>query len=82
MGYAKDQVNLQARRQFILEKVDELLKNPNNSIYTFTDAYHYIADEYLFCSVSTIYRAISLKEQKKSLNTPSRSTNVLTLKFD
>ena len=80
MGFNKDQVNIKARREFILQKVDELLRDPNNSIYTFTDAYHYIADEHLFCSVSTVYRAISLKEQKKSLQTTkSSSNNILTL---
>ena len=80
MGYAKDTVNVKARRDFIIKLADELLHNTNNSIYTYTDAYHEIADNHLFCHVSTVYRALTLKQYKK-VNNKTNSSESLTLKF-
>ncbi|MBS9768400.1 MAG: hypothetical protein KGV44_12810 [Flavobacteriaceae bacterium] len=56
MGLKLEQ-QLKKRRQFILDKSTELLKS--GECDTITDSYLYIADNYLFCSLRTIYRALN-----------------------
>ncbi len=59
MGLKLDDVKAK-RRQFILDKTSELLKN--GECKTTSEAYLYIADNLLFCCVDTIYRALRYKK--------------------
>ncbi len=59
MGLKIEQVK-EKRRQFILDKTSELLKN--GTCETTSEAYLYIADNLLFCCVDTIYRALRYRK--------------------
>lgn len=52
----KNTHQLEKRRKFILNKVDELLKT--GVCDTVTECYLYISDNLLFCHVDTIYRSV------------------------
>ncbi|MFL0143904.1 hypothetical protein R8G64_15320 [Tenacibaculum maritimum] len=46
------------RRNYINYLSDELLRTDNNGIFTYGEAYKYIAQFRLFCHVSVVYRAL------------------------
>ena len=60
----KNEVNQIERKEFIERKSMELIKSGNFN--SFHDVYEFIADNHLYCCVTTIYRAINeTKEVKK-----------------
>ncbi|MDB0602895.1 hypothetical protein PL373_17505 [Tenacibaculum maritimum] len=46
------------RRDYINSLSDEFLRTDGNGIFTYGEAYKYIAQFHLFCHVSVIYRAL------------------------
>ncbi|CAM1344240.1 hypothetical protein [Tenacibaculum amylolyticum] len=65
---SKNEILHQTRREFIESQTNKLLRDKTNDIFTIRQAYVEIADNMLFCSLSTIYRAL------KPYKTPQKKT--------
>ncbi len=55
---AKNEVTHVARKEFIERKIDELLKDKTNEIYTVYQAKIFISEHYIFCEPRSIDRML------------------------
>ncbi|CAM1341499.1 hypothetical protein [Tenacibaculum amylolyticum] len=78
----KNSIDHAARKEFIESKVNELLKDRANGIHTVRQAYVEIAATMLFCSISTVMRALKpYKAPEKQTELFTVPTNQLTFNF-
>lgn len=77
---AKNPITYEIRRQFISTKIDELLKDKTNTIYTVSQAKLFISERILFCELRSIDRMLlPYKEAPKQQNLFVEPTRQLTL---
>ncbi|MDB0615791.1 hypothetical protein PL372_09605 [Tenacibaculum dicentrarchi] len=71
----KNPITYASRREFILNKIDELLKDPFNSVFSVSQAKVFIAENFLFVEVRSVDRM--LKDNSVSSRVPEPLNNVV-----
>lgn len=55
---SKNPITYEARKEFIESKIDELLKDKTNNIYSVAEAKLFISERYIFCEPRSIDRML------------------------
>ncbi|MCD8449936.1 hypothetical protein LNI98_09535 [Tenacibaculum dicentrarchi] len=72
---SKNPITYASRREFILNKIDELLKDSSNSIFSVFQAKIYIAENLLFVEVRSVDRM--LKDNSVSSRVSEPISNIV-----